>query len=169
MAVVHAHLLSNLVAQRRSLAAEFPAKYPHAWLVWEIGVWKPSPRSPASTVTRGVMRASLSAPAASAGDPLCYELREQAPFKVGRAPDCDVRLNEETVSRDHLWLEPAPGGGWVVRPGSPSSVTYLGGRALPGDGVTLTSRETLALGNVVLTFETAESLLERVDFLTGQG
>lgn len=166
MAVARAYLLSNLVAQRRTLAAGFPVKYPSPWLVWEIGVWKPSPRS-ASTVTRGVFRASLSAPAASAGDPLCYELREQAPFKVGRATDCDVRLNEETVSRDHLWLEPAPDGGWVVRPGSPTSVTYVGGRALPSDGLTLTSRETLELGNVVLTFETAQTLLKRVDFLGG--
>src|SRR6476659_2024634 len=104
MAVVHAHLLSNLVAQRRSLAAEFPAKFPHAWLVWEIGVWKPSPRSPAATATRAVARASHAPPEGGARDPLCYALSEPGPFKVGRAPDCDVRLNEETVSRDHLWL-----------------------------------------------------------------
>jgi FHA domain-containing protein len=166
MAVVRAHLLSSLVAQRRALVAEFPAKFPHAWLVWEIGVFKPSPRG-ASTATRGVMRASLSAPAASSGDPLCYELGEQGPFKIGRAADCDVRLNEETVSRDHLWLEPVSGGGWVMRPGSPTSVTYVGGRALPSDGLTLKSRETLELGNVVLTFETAQTLLRRVDFLAG--
>src|SRR5690242_17640683 len=122
MAVVRAYLLSNLVAQRRALAAEFPARFPHAWLVWEIGVWTPSPRNPSSTVARGVARAAHATPGGDAGarDPLCYELREQGPFKVGRATDCDVRLNEETVSRDHLWLEPAGGGGWVVRPGSPT-------------------------------------------------
>ena len=166
MAVVRAHLLSNLVSQRRALAAGFPATFPHAWLVWEVGVWKPSPRA-GSTITRAVARASPSAPGAGPGNPLCYELREQAPFKVGRATDCDVRLNEETVSRDHLWLEPGPDGGWVVRPGSPTSVTLVGGSALPSDGLALTSRQTLELGNVVLTFETAESLLRRVDFLAG--
>jgi len=164
--VVRAYLLSNLVAQRRGLAEELPERFPHAWLVWEIGVWKPSPRSPSATVTR-IPRASPSAPAAGTGDPLCYELRERAPFKVGRAPDCDVRLNEETVSRDHLWLEPAGEADWMVRPGSPTSLTLVGGRALPGDGFSLTSRETLELGNVVLTFETAQSLLSRVDFLRG--
>jgi hypothetical protein len=166
MAVVRAYLLSNLVAQRRSLAGAFSGQFPHAWLVWEIGVWKPSPRSPATTATR-IPRAALSAPAAGAGDPLCYELRERAPFKVGRAPDCDVRLNEETVSRDHLWLEPAGETDWLVRPGSPTSMTLVSGRALHGDGLSLTSRETLELGNVVLTFETAQSLLSRVDFLRG--
>ncbi|HEY8208495.1 MAG TPA: FHA domain-containing protein [Myxococcaceae bacterium] len=166
MAVVRAYLLSNLVAQRRSLEGAFPEQFPHPWLVWEIGVWKPSPRSPATTLTR-VPRAALSAPAAGTGDPLCYELRERGPFKIGRAPDCDVRLNEETVSRDHLWLEPGEGADWVVRPGSPTSVTLVGGRALSGDGLTLTSRETLELGNVVLTFETAQTLLRRVDFLRG--
>jgi hypothetical protein len=167
MAVVRAHLLSNLAAQRRSLGGAFPEQFPHPWLVWEIGVWKPSPRNASSTATRWVSRAPRSAPAAGAGDPLCYELRDRTPFKVGRATDCDVRLNEETVSRDHLWLEPGPEDGWVVRPGSPTSVTIIGGSALPGDGLSLTSRETLELGNVVLTFETARSLLERLDALRG--
>jgi len=55
----------------------------------------------------------------------------------------------------------------VVRPGSPTSVTLVGGQALPSDGCQLTSRQTLELGNVVLTFETAQTLLQRVDFLRG--
>ncbi|HZN92883.1 MAG TPA: FHA domain-containing protein [Myxococcales bacterium] len=176
MAVVRAYLLSNLIARRGELAGEFQARFPHSWLVWEKGVWKPSPRPSKSTVTRATPRARSDpgpasggpAPGGPAGDPLCYELCERAPFKIGRAADCDVRLNEETVSRDHLWLEPAPDGAWMVRPGSPSSITYIGGQALRGDGFALSARETLELGNVVLTFETAETLLRRVDGLRGQ-
>ena len=170
--MVRAYLLSNLVAQRGTLAAEFPQRFAYPWLVWEKGVWKPSPRSSLSTETRAVPRAGFaqgpvppSGSHGAAGDPLCYELRERAAFKIGRAPDCDVRLNEETVSRDHLRLEPDADGIWMVRPGSPSSVTYVGGRALPSGGVALASRETLELGNVVLTFETAATLLRRLDDL----
>jgi hypothetical protein len=174
VAVVRAYLLSNLVAQRGTLAGEFQERFPYAWLVWETEKWKPSPRSALSTVTRATPRLGsgatpITGPGAGARDPLCYELRERAAFKVGRAPDCDVRLNEETVSRDHLWLEPSPDGAWVARPGSPSSVTYIGGRALPGDGATLSARETLELGSVVLTFETPETMLRRMDWLRAPG
>ena len=174
MAVVRAYLLSNLVAQRGTLAGEFASRFPYPWLVWESGKWKPSPRSALHTVTRATPRLGTAMPVASAGsaagagDPLCYELRERAPFKVGRAPDCDVRLNEETVSREHLWLEPSEDGAWRVRPCSATSITYLRGQALRGDGFVLSARETLELGNVVLTFETPQTLLTRVDGLRGR-
>lgn len=167
MAVVRTYLLSSLAAERASLAGGFPERFPFAWLVWEPGKWKPTPRSATTTMIRGLPR-EPSGPrpvVTGGGDPLCWELRERAPFKVGRSPDCDVRLNEETVSRDHLWLDPAPDGGWVARPASPTSVTYVNGRALPGDGLALAARGTLELGNVVLTFETAATLLQRVDGL----
>jgi hypothetical protein len=165
MAVVRAYLLSNLLAQRAGLADEFPNRFPHAWLVWEPGVWKPSPKSPMSAVTQIGVKEQGATPVAATSDPLCFELRERAPFKVGRAPDCDIRINEGTVSRDHLWLEPLDGGGWMVRPGSPSSVTLIGGQSLGTDGYTLSARETMELGTVVVTFETAASLLQRLDEL----
>lgn len=161
MAVIHAHAFSALAVRRLAVGADFPIRYPHPWLVWEPVVWKPSPLSALSAET---LPASFSSrpPERPDGDALCFELAGAEPVKVGRAPDCDLRINDATVSREHLWLEP-DADGWRIRLGSQLSQTLLDGRKLTAEGSRIAPGAELRLGGVILHFEDPASLMRRLD------
>ncbi|MDQ3267087.1 MAG: FHA domain-containing protein [Myxococcota bacterium] len=161
MALIHAHVFSSLAVRRLAVGAEFPLRHPHPWLVWEPVVWKPSPLSALSAET---LPASFSSrpPERPDGDALCFELAGPGPVKVGRAPDCDLRINDATVSREHLWLE-QDAQGWRIRPGSETARTLLDGRPLNAEGSRIVPGAELRLGGVILHFEDPASLLRRLD------
>jgi hypothetical protein len=89
---------------------------------------------------------------------------ERAMYLVGRGPECDVRVQESTVSRRHCRLVRRAGGYWLEDLGS-SHGTSVNGRALgeepvplhPGDVVELStakpSTHRLLYGPVVRTEE----------------
>jgi len=162
MAVIHAHAFSLLALRRLAMRDEFLARYPHPWVVWEPVVWKPSPLNAATTAT---LPASFSTrpPQRPDGDALCFELAGEEPVKLGRGPDCDLRINDATVSREHLWLEPSAGG-WSLRPGaSQAARTLLDGAPLPPEGAPIGPGAELRLGGLILHFEDPASMIRRLD------
>lgn len=160
---VKAYMLSLLTVRRATTQAEFLTHFPAPWLVWEPGVWQPSSNRTAHEVTR---ISSLSAASARpvGGDALCFQLTLGAPLKVGRAPGCDVLINDATVSREHLWLEPVPGSErWTVRAQPGANTALLDGQPLPPTAQPLRPGNTLRLGDVTLTYLDAAGLAARLD------
>jgi hypothetical protein len=161
---VKAYMLSLLTVRRAAMQAEFLSKFPSAWLVWEPGVWQPTTGRTSQEATRITsLDATGSRPVG--GDALCFELPRGAPLKVGRATDCDVLINDATVSREHLWLEPVSGSeGWAVRAQPGASNTQVNGQPLALGAVQpLRPGHALRLGDVTLTYLDAPGLAARLD------
>jgi serine phosphatase RsbU (regulator of sigma subunit) len=78
---------------------------------------------------------------------------------VGRGADCDVRLEEPSVSRRHARLVVSAGGAEVTDLGS-SNGTLVNGRAAEGS-TPVVPGDRLALGNLALTVESREGLTTR--------
>lgn len=161
---VKAYMLSLLTVRRAATQADFLSHFPAPWLVWEPGVWQPTSNRSAQEVTRiSSLNAATARPVA--GDALCFQLALGAPLKVGRAPGCDVLINDATVSREHLWLE-APAGSerWSVKAQPGASAALLDGQPLPpGLAQPLRPGGTLRLGDVTLTYLDAPGLAARLD------
>jgi hypothetical protein len=162
--MARAFMISFLARQALTRSREqLAGLYPHPWLVWEPGAWTaPSPNNrmtilpPAPGTERPV-----------AGDALCFELilkPGQTGLRVGRAPDCDIVINDATVSRAHLLLT-TEGEGWValVSPSSRGATTAGGVAFEPGGRFTLTRDMPLQIGEVQLTFHERDRFLTRVE------
>lgn len=160
MADVRVHVFSLLAVRRVALGDGFLRQFPRPWLVWEPVVWKPSALNP---VTGQTLPASFSRRPTERpeGDALCYELSGE-PLRIGRAPHCDIRINDAAVSREHLWLEPSADGGWQVRPIHERASTLLAGETLAPSGAALRPHAELRLGGVLLRFEDATSMAARL-------
>jgi hypothetical protein len=159
---VKAYMLSLLAVRRATLQAEFLSKFPSAWLVWEPGVWQPTTGKTSQESTRITsLNAAMDRPVG--GDALCFELPRGATLKVGRATGCDVLINDATVSREHLWLEPLAEG-WSARAQPGASSTLLNGQPLALGAVQpLRPGNALRLGDVTLTYLDAPGLAARLD------
>lgn len=159
-------LLSLLARQSLVLREAFRTRYPHAWLVWEAGVWNvPDAREQNVAMTRTPvteLRDCL-----PTGDVLCFELAAVANgeegISLGRAERNALVVNDATISRDQLLLERSSAGDWTVRlteSGAPATV----------DGVELTNAVAVPLrsgmkitaGDVSLTFYDSEAFALRV-------
>lgn len=151
-----AFMLSLLSRRCAELGKDAFAKA-HAglWLVWEPGRWStsglfdPTKRSVGAALTP------------TQADSLAFQLRTRTPLRVGRATHCDVVINDATVSREHLLLEP-DADGWrlvVLSNGS----TELNAQVLSAKAVApLTPGSQLRLGDVVLAAFDAASLADRL-------
>lgn len=139
-------------------AAPFAVTWPGHWLVWETVGFKVSPRSAARTMRLG----DLGAAPAQKPDAMCFHLGEAAAQSVqlGRDLDCDVPLNDGTVSRKHLEVI-AEGGTWWVRVLEGREAT-LDGQPVTSQGLPLKPGSRLQVGAVTLTFHDAASLLARL-------
>jgi len=161
MPAVRAYLLSML-AVRRYGEKDFTKTFSNPWLIWEPGAWVPASPGAVSSDTHasGVRGYNPQ----STGDALCFELAERRPLKVGRSRSCDVQINDATVSRDHLLLEPEPIGlGWFAKPSTLSNTTELNGTKLTTQSLPLRALDKLRLGDVTLSFADQSALLERLD------
>ncbi len=158
MAAVRAYMMSLLVVRRLTASETFAAKFPHHWLVWEPGQWKPSAGE--GSATRLASNALPDRPLG--GDALCFELVQPKELKVGRAADCDILINDATVSREHVLLVPGAGGGWSAKALS-AGATSLDGAALGGHGLELKPGAKLRLGDVLLSHYDAEGMISRLD------
>ncbi len=153
-------MLSLLAVRKIQLGAEWGIKFPYSWLMWEPGVWQPSSGAGSPTLMGG--KVGLNARPGQ-GDALCFELAGPRALKVGRSPECDVVLNDATVSREHLLLEPiALPDAWSVRL-MPGASARLGTQPLGPLAQPLLPRHTLQLGDVSLTFYTSETFASRLD------
>jgi type III secretion system (T3SS) inner membrane Yop/YscD-like protein len=161
MAAVRAYLLSML-AVRRYGEKDFTRTFTHPWLIWEPGAWVPASPSAVSSDTHASGGRGYNPQAT--GDALCFELAERRPLKVGRSRSCDIQLNDATVSREHLILEPEPIGlGWFALPAKTTKTTELNGAPLAAQSLPLRAQDRLRLGDVTLSFADQDALLERLD------
>ena len=156
-------LLLSLLARQSVLLKEngFRQRYPHPWLVWEAGAWN----VPAAGEELGMTRfpASDMEDCLPESDVLCFELAppaEEQTLALGRAPDCDLVVNDATVSRRHLQLG-FDGAQWWAEPFPDSARTTMNGEALETRTV-LPDGARLAVGDAELTFYTADGFVGRV-------
>lgn len=141
-------LLSVLRNQHLLLGAAFATRYPHPWLVWELGPRRPA----ASAVERNTLEtqrpSQAGAPKAAGHDPLCFPLFGTS-LRVGRGDDCAIVIDDVTFSRDAGVLS-LVGASWSFHPSA-------GGAPVP-----LEAGSTVQSGDVTLTFETSTSFVARL-------
>ena len=71
------------------------------------------------------------------------------PTTLGRSPDCDVRLRDRSISRQHARVEPADGGWVIVDLGSRNGVRLHGKRV---ERAVLSDLDEVLLGELALRF-----------------
>jgi pSer/pThr/pTyr-binding forkhead associated (FHA) protein len=155
---VPAYLLSLLANRLTALGDAFAGQFEGHWLIWEPGQWSAGgifehTKTPHGTRVTGSM-----------GDSLSFHLKTRQLLKLGRSSACDIVINDGTVSREHLTLEPTKNGDdWVVRVLSAGGVTSVGGVALKHDEeVPLRSGAALRVGDVALTYLDVQDLVRRL-------
>jgi pSer/pThr/pTyr-binding forkhead associated (FHA) protein len=72
-------------------------------------------------------------------------------FLIGRGPDCDLRLAEQSISRHHCLLRQAPGGEVIVQDLGSSNGTFVNGERIRSQAV-LRSGDELRLGRTCAFF-----------------
>src|SRR6478672_4001380 len=97
-------LISILAQKFRDADLEtFKRQHPHDWLLWEPGSWKPPGRS-----TLVVPPDQMKAVASKTGEGLAFVMIPKKPsgteaqIKLGRGDDCDIAINDGTLSSMHL-------------------------------------------------------------------
>jgi pSer/pThr/pTyr-binding forkhead associated (FHA) protein len=154
-------LLSTLraMSEKGDLTA-FTRRYPHPWLIWEPGTWRPT--RPTTTI---ISTRTTQDPATS-GEGLAMSLAPRqgrdGQISVGRAPECDLVINDGTVSSLHLVLILGQGGWLVKDAGSTNGTTFRGARLAPGVSTPLRSGEEIVAGDVRLTFYLPEGMYARL-------
>ncbi len=159
--MANAYMLSFLVGQRFALGEGFSARFPGAWLVWEPGPWHAPSGEAWQTQT---MHPTKQPDRPFAGDALCFELTgaESAEgFRVGRAKNNDIVLEDATVSREHFTLAQS-GPGWALKPNLLRHVSVAGKEAGHAP-VPLNDGAALSVGNVKLTFHDPRGFVSRLE------
>lgn len=141
-------LLSVLQRQALLLGAGFATRYPHPWLVWELGPHRPSGTPDERNVLATVLPSQAGAPKAVGTDPLCFALFGPGPLRVGRADGCSIVVDDVTFSRD-LGVLVCAEGKWAFD-------------ATTGGRTDLDAGSRLQNGDVTLSFETSESFARRL-------
>lgn len=156
---------TTLTRQALALGTGFGARYPHAWLVWEPGARvTPTPQDPDVVSTAVPLQSPTRGPVQ--GDPFCFPLVAKtpgAPVHVGRAPECDLVLDDLTVSRAHFDLR-LDGDDWYVTvPEASHATTLVRNMSLqPGEKMKLVDGCTIVAGGVTLTFSQKGKLYFRL-------
>jgi pSer/pThr/pTyr-binding forkhead associated (FHA) protein len=81
---------------------------------------------------------------------------------LGRAPECDLPINDGSLSRSHLAFVFGPGQPTVEDLGSLNGSSLAGQRLQPGQPQPLVAGAQLQAGSVYLTFLDAAGLFERL-------
>lgn len=151
---------SILQRQRQLLGPRFAERYPHDWLIWEAGPWRPATTRSARD-TESTRLPTAAGPARPVGeDFLCFVLdASRAPLHVGRATTNDIAINDLTASRDQFVFD-VENGLWRVRSLQPGAL--LDGSVLGEQPTPLTSQSRLAVGAVFLTFLSSTDLVRRL-------
>ena len=149
-------MLSLLKQRFASESDLLQRQFPGFWLIWEPGRWH------ISGVFETTLDVSKEQPKLKVADSLCFYLRSDTPLKLGRSPDCDMVINDATVSREHLVLEPV-GATWQLKVLSSQSTTFVDTRALnQNDSRLLQSGQLIQIGDARLTYVDTEGLGARL-------
>ncbi|MBK7860284.1 MAG: FHA domain-containing protein [Archangiaceae bacterium] len=162
------YLISQLTFKSSNADLEtFRKAYPHDWLLWEPGSWKP----PGSTTLVGQGLSSTPANGNPTGQALALVLepkRDGGQLTLGRGPECDIFINDGTLSQLHLVLMQAAGGGWTVRDaGSRNGSTLDGVKLLPGAPLPLKAGGKLVAAGVTFTYYDPAGMLQRLQVAQG--
>jgi pSer/pThr/pTyr-binding forkhead associated (FHA) protein len=154
--------LVKKVAQAGTFDA-FVAQAQCDWLVWDTTSWKPTRRRAEPTQATGHVAVQ-----ASGAPPMLFitlELTEGATRCVlGRSVDCDVSLNEATLSGHHLAFTRSAAGVWQVEDlGSSNGSTLAGNPLTKGPAQPLQDGTVITAGDVHLTFRTSRSVFEMLN------
>jgi len=146
-------LLSVLAHQYgRGPAADFAASFPDPWLVWEAGNWSPAQPTTLSITQHPDDPAPLQDGKSEA---LVFQLRlppGKTEIVVGRAPPCDVVVNDGTLSKRHATLLRTERG-WSLRDDNSRNGSWVSEVVTaPGKLVPLASGVRLRLGTARLSF-----------------
>jgi hypothetical protein len=152
---VPAYLLSLLAKRFVQSADAFAQDHPGYWVVWEPGPTRAAGVFDPTATAVGLERSG------SVGDSLAFYLKPRQALKIGRSSTCDLVINDATVSREHLELEP-DGEGWRVRVLSHSGAELAGASLDAGAEAPLESGGVLRTGDVMLTFWTTAGLVQRL-------
>jgi pSer/pThr/pTyr-binding forkhead associated (FHA) protein len=128
------------------------------WLVWEAGPWRP-PSARRETLQTGPQTRLL-----ASGESLAIQLaaKDGGPeVRLGRDADCDLVIDDATLSRVHLVLLRGAKGDWSAQDAGSRNGTKVDGAparmALP-----LRQGSVLEAGAVRLTFYDAAGLYARL-------
>jgi hypothetical protein len=148
-------LLSVLAQQYgRAAAADFAAVFPDPWLVWEAGNWAPAQATTLSVTAQGDEVAPFPVQEGK-GEALVFHLRlvpGKSEIAIGRAPPCEVVVNDGTLSKRHATLLRGERG-WSLRDeGSRNGSWVSEVVTAPGKLVPLTSGVRVRLGTARLSF-----------------
>jgi len=154
-------LLSALARMHRSTTPqEFLAAHPCAWLVWEPGTWKPPLPGDGKTIPSLVV--PTLPPALGEALAFCLVARD-GQVTLGRSPECNIEVNDATLSHLHLLLMEASPGLWTVRDAGSRNGSWMDGVPLPkGQPYVLRNLARLHAGQVCLTFYVPGALYERL-------
>lgn len=165
MATIKSYLLSSFVRSHGHLDEEaFRRAEPHPWLIWEAGPWKPGG---SRTIVSFTPPTPLPTPISKGAEVLAYgfTVRDDVPepqVKLGRGDDCDIVINDGTVSTHHLvFLRSSQG--WLVQDvGSRNGSTVQGSPLEAGKPRLLTSNMRLTAGSVDFSFYEPKDMLWRL-------
>ncbi len=137
---------------------EFERLRPGGWLVWEAGPWRPP------SARRETLQAGPNTRLLASGESLAIELAAKdggAEVRLGRDADCDLVIDDATLSRIHLVLRRDASGGWTAQDaGSRNGTKVDGGPAtMP---LPLREGSVVEAGAVRLTFYTPAGLYARL-------
>nr|VFJ43100.1 MAG: FHA domain-containing protein [Candidatus Kentron sp. FM]VFJ43932.1 MAG: FHA domain-containing protein [Candidatus Kentron sp. FM]VFK07339.1 MAG: FHA domain-containing protein [Candidatus Kentron sp. FM] len=88
-------------------------------------------------------------------------MEPQCTFTIGRSPDCDIHLGDDSVSRHHATLSLSDDGRWLLKDSGSKYKTFIinSDRAVVVRETDISSTDTLRFGNLTVT---ARELLEEV-------
>ena len=147
----------------------FSNAHPHCWVVWEPGVWKP-PAKDAHTLTS--LHVPTPPPAAGEALALALAVRPGKPPQLilGRAPSCNIEINDATLSQVHLLFMQAGPAKWTVRDAGSKNGSWVDGAQLvPGEPKALTDGMRIQTAQVVLTYYEPPGLFARLQQQPGAG
>jgi pSer/pThr/pTyr-binding forkhead associated (FHA) protein len=163
---VKSWLLSTLRAQYAAGGqSHFVSAAPHAWILWEPGSWKPPQRKTMvmPIVTEVVAPGAPPRASQPGAEALVIALENlRRPVVLGRHDECDLFLNDATLSARHLAFHLAPSGWAVEDLGSTNGTRINGERLAVGTKAALDVGARVQAGQVLLTFTSSEALWPRL-------
>jgi hypothetical protein len=155
---------------RQLSAAEFAERHGPAFLLLTAAELT-EPHGPGSTEVRLIESEERAGERTASLSLLAYPIRRrgEAPghlLTVGRASNNDVVIRDLSISRFHAFLKPEGEGRLAIQDARSTNGTTINGHPVPaqgnGEAVPLRSGDNLRLGQVELTFLTADAMQEFV-------
>jgi hypothetical protein len=151
--MIRGYSLNELVDLVQGSVEELGARFPCSWLVWEAG-----PR------TLGFDQSGPEVLLSYRSDAQCHALDGELVtsfVRVGRSSQCDVVINDATVSRVHLGLARDQAESWTVVP--LSTGCFVGAEALSlGGAHRFTDGDQLRVGEVLLSYYGPSGMAKRL-------